>query len=167
MAQQKSANTGTSDWLDKRTNDLAQQLMLEQQAVEAYKARHGLNDSAPGNSLVDQQMAAINAQIVQARSDLAEKQAAMDRVGPSAAAGNADSVSQVVSSPLITQLREQQADLTRQDADLSSKYGPLHPKLQAVQAQERDLNAKIQQEIGISPVRWAMMWKLPRPIWIR
>jgi len=148
VAQQKNANLGTSDWLDKRTNDLAQQLMLEQQAVQAYKARHGLNDSAPGNSLVDQQMAAINAQIVQARSDLAEKQAAMDRVGPSAAAGNADSVSQVVSSPLITQLREQQADLMRQEADLSSKYGPLHPKLQAVQAQERDLNAKIQQEIG-------------------
>jgi polysaccharide biosynthesis transport protein len=148
VAQQKNADQGTSDWLDKRTNDLAQQLMLEQQAVQAYKARHGLNDSAPGNSLVDQQMAAINAQIVQAQSDLAEKQAAMDRVGPSAAAGNADSVSQVMSSPLITQLREQQADLARQDADLSSKYGPLHPKLQALQAQERDLNAKIQQEIG-------------------
>jgi succinoglycan biosynthesis transport protein ExoP len=148
VAQQKSADQGTSDWLDKRTNDLAQQLMLEQQAVQAYKARHGLNDSAPGNSLVDQQMAAINAQIVQAQSDLAEKQAAMERVGPSAAAGNADSVSQVISSPLITQLREQQADLARQDADLSSKYGPLHPKLQALQAQERDLNAKIQQEIG-------------------
>ena len=148
VAQQKNANQGTSDWLDKRTNDLAQQLMLEQQAVQAYKARHGLNDSAPGNSLVDQQMAAINAQIVQAQSDLAEKQAAMERVGPSAAAGNADSVSQVMSSPLITQLRTQQADLMRQDADLSSKYGPLHPKLQAVQAQERDLAAKIQQEIG-------------------
>jgi len=148
VAQQTNADQGTSDWLDKRTNDLAQQLMLEQQAVQAYKARHGLNDSAPGNSLVDQQMAAINAQIVQAQSDLAEKQAAMDRVGPSAAAGNADNVSQVVSSPLISQLREQQADLARQDADLSSKYGPLHPKLQALQAQERDLNAKIQQEIG-------------------
>ena len=143
----RNANQGTSDWLDKRTNDLAQQLMLEQQAVEQYKAQHGLNDSAPGNSLVDQQMAAINAQIVQARSELAEKQAELDRVGPSAAAGNAADVSQVVSSPLIAQLRGQQADLIRQEADLSSKYGPLHPKLQAVQAQERDLNAKIAQEV--------------------
>jgi polysaccharide biosynthesis transport protein len=143
----RNANQGTSDWLDKRTNDLAQQLMLEQQSVEQYKVQHGLNDSAPGNSLVDQQMAAINAQIVQARSDLAEKQAEMDRVGPSAAAGNAAEVSQAVSSPLIAQLRGQQADLIRQEADLSSKYGPLHPKLQAVQAQERDLDAKITQEV--------------------
>jgi uncharacterized protein involved in exopolysaccharide biosynthesis/Mrp family chromosome partitioning ATPase len=144
--QLRNAAQGTSDWLDKRTNDLAQQLMQEQTAVQDYKARHGLNDSAPGNSLVDQQMTAINAQIVQARSDLAEKQAQLDRVGPSAAAGNADTVSQVVNSPLITQLRTQQADLVKQEADLASKYGPLHPKLQAVQAQERDLNSKIQQE---------------------
>ena len=64
--------------------------MLEQQAVQQYKAQHGLNDSAPGNSLVDQQMAAINAQIVQARSDLAEKEAEAERVGTSAAAGNAE-----------------------------------------------------------------------------
>lgn len=139
-----SANQGTSDWLDKRTNDLAQQLMMEQQAVQQYKAQHGLNDSAPGNSLVDQQMAAINAQIVQARSDLAEKQAELDRVNATAQSGS--DVAQVVSSPLIVQLRTQQADLVRQEADLSSRYGPLHPKLQAVQAQERDLAGKIAQE---------------------
>ena len=143
----QSADQTTSDWLDRRTNDLAQQLMQEQQAVQQYKAQHGLNDSAPGNSLVDQQMASINAQIVQARSDLAEKQAENERVGASAAAGNAGDVSQVVASPVIVQLRSQQADLIRQEADLASKYGPLHPKLQAVQAQERDLDAKIAQEV--------------------
>ena len=147
VSVQRDANRGTSDWLDKRTNDLAQQLMLEQQAVQQYKARHGLNDAAPGGSLVDQQMAAINAQIVQARSDVAEKQAENDRVGTSAAAGNASDVSQVVASPVIVQLRQQQADLIRQEADLSSKYGPLHPKLQAVHAQQRELDAKVAQEV--------------------
>jgi succinoglycan biosynthesis transport protein ExoP len=147
VSVRQNANQGTSDWLDRRTSDLARQLMQEQAAVQQYKAQHGLNDSAPGNSLVDQQMAAINAQIVQARSDLAQKQAEADRVGTSAAAGNAADVSQVVASPLITQLRGQQADLIRQEADLASKYGPLHPKLVAVQAQKRDLDAKIGQEI--------------------
>ena len=143
----QSAGQTTSDWLDKRTNELAQQLMQEQTAVQQYKAQHGLNDSAPGNSLVDQQMAAINAQIVQTRSELAEKQAENERVGTSAAAGNAGDVSQVVASPVIVQLRSQQADLIRQEADLASKYGPLHPKLIAVQAQKRDLDAKIAQEV--------------------
>ena len=146
VTRQNSATQGTSDWLQRRADDLAQQLMQQQAAVQAYKAQHALNDSAPGNSLVDQEMAAINTQIVAARSDLAQKMAQSERVGPSAASGNAETVSQVVNSPLITQLRTQQADLIRQEADLSSKYGPLHPRLQAVQAQQRDLAAKIQQE---------------------
>ena len=55
-------------------------LQEQESAIAAYKAEHGLNDSAPGTSLVDQQMAGINAQIVQARSELAEKQAQNDRV---------------------------------------------------------------------------------------
>ena len=147
LAIRRAAGEGTSGWLERRTRDLARQLVHDEEAVQQYKALHGLNDSAPGNSLVDQQMAAINAQIVAARSDLAEKQAQLDRVGPSAAAGNAADVSQVVASPLIVQLRGQEADLIRQEADLSSKYGPMHPKLQALEAQKRDLDAKIAQEV--------------------
>jgi succinoglycan biosynthesis transport protein ExoP len=75
VTRQTSATQGTSDWLQRRADDLAQQLMQQQAAVQAYKAQHALNDSAPGNSLVDQEMAAINTQIVAARSDLAQKQA--------------------------------------------------------------------------------------------
>ena len=47
--------------LNTRLQDLAQQLQAQQEAVQRYKAQNNLNDSAPGNSLVDQQMAAINA----------------------------------------------------------------------------------------------------------
>ena len=55
-----------------RIHDLAQQLQVQQEAVQAYKAQHGLTDTAPGTSLVDQQLVGINTEIVQARSDLAE-----------------------------------------------------------------------------------------------
>ena len=52
---------------------------------------------------------------------------------------------------VIVQLRSQQADLIRQEADLSSKYGPLHPKLVAVQAQKRELDS--QDRAGSHPHR--------------
>ena len=35
-----------------------------------------------------------------------------------------------------------------QEGDLSSKYGPLHPKMQALQEQKRDLDFKITQEVN-------------------
>jgi succinoglycan biosynthesis transport protein ExoP len=148
VATKVTATTATTGWLNTRLSDLAQQLQIQEEAIQRYKAMHDLNDSAPGNSLVDQQMAAINAQIVQQRSDLAEKQAVQDRINQLVGSGNPADVSQIVSSPLIVQLRTQQATLLAQESDLNSKYGPLHPKMQAIQQQKRDLDYKITQEVN-------------------
>jgi len=148
LADKIGATTATTGWLNKRLQDLAQQLQIQQEAVQRYKAEHNLNDSAPGNSIVDQQMVGISGQIVAARSELAEKQAITNRINQLVAAGNPADVAQIVSSPLIVQLRGQQAALLAQESDLNSKYGPLHPRMQAIQEQKRDLDFKIAQEVG-------------------
>ena len=148
IATKINATTATTGWLNQRLSDLAQQLEVQEEAIQRYKAEHNLNDSAPGNSIVDQQMVGISAQVVQARSDLAEKQAIQDRINQLVASGNPADVNQIVSSPLIVQLRTQQAQLLRDEADASSKYGPLHPKMQAIQQQRRDLNINISQEVN-------------------
>jgi uncharacterized protein involved in exopolysaccharide biosynthesis/Mrp family chromosome partitioning ATPase len=148
VAAKVGATTATTGWLNQRLSDLAQQLQVQEEAIQRYKAEHNLNDSSPGNSLVDQQMSAINGQIVAARADLAQKQAVKQRIDQLVAGGNPADVSQIVSSPLIVQLRTQQASLLSQEADLASKYGPLHPKMQAMQQQKRDLDMKITQEVN-------------------
>ncbi len=148
IATKVSAASATTGWLNSRLQDLAQQLTVQEEAVQRYKAEHDLNDAAPGNSMVDQQMVGISAQVVQARSDLAEKQAINDRINQLVAAGNPADVAQIVSSPLIVQLRTQQAALLAQEGDLTSHYGPLHPKMQAVEEQKRDLDFKITQEVN-------------------
>jgi Mrp family chromosome partitioning ATPase len=61
--------------------------------------------------------------------------------------GHAADASQVVASPLIVQLRTQEADLIRQESDYATKYGPKHPKLIAAEQQRRDLEAKISEEV--------------------
>jgi len=148
LADKIGATTATTGWLNNRLQDLAQQLQIQQEAVQRYKAEHDLNDSAPGNSIVDQQMVGINAQIVAARSELAEKQAINNRIKQLVEAGNPADVAQIVSSPLVMQLRGQQTALLAQEGELNSKYGPLHPRMQAIQEQKRDLDFKIAQEVG-------------------
>jgi uncharacterized protein involved in exopolysaccharide biosynthesis/Mrp family chromosome partitioning ATPase len=148
LADKIGATTATTGWLNNRLQDLAQQLQIQQEAVQRYKAEHNLNDSAPGNSIVDQQMVGINAQIVAARSELAEKQAVNNRIKQLVEAGNPADVAQIVSSPLVMQLRGQQTALLAQEGELNSKYGPLHPRMQAIQEQKRELDFKIAQEVG-------------------
>ena len=147
IVTKRTAANGATAWLSQRIRDLDQQMQQQQAAIAAYKAIHGLNDSAPGSSLVDQQMVGINSQIVQARSDLAEKEAQSDRVQTLRHSGNSADIAQVISSPLIVQLRTQQADLIRQQGEFSTQYGPLYPKLKALEAEKADLDQKIAQEV--------------------
>ncbi len=134
----------TTQWLQGRASELAAQMQAQNEQIQRFKAENGLADAGPGGSLVDQQMLGINNQIVQARSDLAQKTAEQQ----SLIGGDPASASRVTTAPSIAQLRAQEAQVAQQEADLSSRYGPLNPKLLEVQAQHRNLELSIAQEIG-------------------
>ena len=140
-----AASQKTTAWLNNRVALLAKQVQADESAVQLYKAQNNLNEASDGVSLVDQQLAAINGQIVAARSDLAEKQATYNHINQ--LAGDAADASQAVASPVIVALRQQEATLIQQEADLTARYGPKHPKLIAAEEQRRDLQTKIKQEV--------------------
>lgn len=137
----------TTAWLLDRIRQLGQQVQIADANVERYKADNNLNDTPDGTSVVDEQLAAVNEQLVTARANLAAKAAQSDHVAALLKSGHASDVSQIVASPLIVQLREQQADAIREEAALAARYGPLHPKIVAAKSQMRDLDAKIDQEV--------------------
>jgi len=139
----QSASAQAAEWLDARASNLAREVQLQNEDVQRFKARNGLTDAGTGPSLNDQQMMAVNAQIVQARSDLEQKQAAQRSI-----ASDPANSAQALASPLIQQLRTQAAQFSREEADLNSRYGPLHPRLQQLQIQRRDLDQRIAQEVA-------------------
>lgn len=148
IASKREVGDKTTAWLVNRTQLLAQQLQYDEAAVQRYKADNNLNESADGTSFADQQISAISNQLVLAKADLAQKQATNDRVAALVRAGDTADVSQILASPLIVQLRTQQATLISQESELSSKYGPLHPKMAAIETQKRDLQDKITTEVN-------------------
>ncbi|HEY1708742.1 MAG TPA: exopolysaccharide transport family protein [Rhizomicrobium sp.] len=147
LTTKSDASRKTSDWLLARVEQLSQQAQAADAAVQQYKAEHNLNQTADGTPLVDQQMTGISSQVVLAKADLAQKQANYNRVASLLSSGHAADASQAVASPLIIQLRTQQADLLKQESDYLSKYGPKNPKLIAVEQQKHDLDNKINDEV--------------------
>jgi polysaccharide biosynthesis transport protein len=135
-------------WLSDRMHQLSQQVQQQESAVLLYKAEHDLVESADGRSLVDAQLLAINAQLIQARSDLDEKHAAYDRVAALTRTGNGADITQVVTSKMIGDLRTQEAELVRQEAELTTRYGPNHPRMLAIHNERRDLATKITREVA-------------------
>jgi succinoglycan biosynthesis transport protein ExoP len=143
-----SATEGASKWLADRVTQLGRQAAAADAAVQQYKAANGLVDTSNGTAMTDEQLGALTAQLVQAEGDQAQAQSKFVRVQQMIKSGHSADVTDVVTSPLIAQLREQEATLLQQRADLSSRYGPLHPAMQNVQARVGELRQKISEEVN-------------------
>jgi uncharacterized protein involved in exopolysaccharide biosynthesis/Mrp family chromosome partitioning ATPase len=144
-AKLKASET-TSAWLTQRIRDLAGQVQRQEAAALTYRAMHNLDSSAGGTSLIEQQLGGINGQIVLARADLSSKTAVYSQAQNLLRTGNPANITQIIASPLMIQLRTQQADLIKQQAALAVTYGPKHPKRIAIETQMRDLDSKINEE---------------------
>lgn len=145
--QKLNATEKASEWLGERLEKLSSQTQASERAVEQYKATHNLTDTAvAGTSVVQQQLGALNIQLTGAQADLAQQEAKYNQVTLMKDAGRAAALSQVLVSPLIMQLRQQEAELFRQEAELTNRYGPLHPKVIDLASQKENLSAKIDEE---------------------
>jgi capsular exopolysaccharide synthesis family protein len=138
-----SARERDSQLLRERLSALRNDVIRAETAEAAYRARTNLIDIAKDGTTVQQEISVLNTQLAQAR---AEEAAANARFAAARSKGNAgDTV-----SPVIRELRAEQARLSAQRADLAGRYGPLHPDLARVDRQLSDVNRSIAAETSRS-----------------
>lgn len=141
------ATQKTSQWLADRLEQLQAQMQSADAAAQEYKATHGINETGTGGSIIDQQMAQLNGQLVTAKAQLAAAQAKYAQVREAQAAGRAEDVAQVFQAGMIEQLRQQQSELLREQAQLATTFGPRHPKMLDIESQLRNIDSKISEEV--------------------
>jgi capsular exopolysaccharide synthesis family protein len=59
-----------------------------------------------------------------------------------------DAIGDVVASPVIVNLRAQEAQLLREEAEMRSLYGERHPKIQQLNSEKANIQAKIDAEVA-------------------
>jgi uncharacterized protein involved in exopolysaccharide biosynthesis len=141
------ATKHATKFLSDRLNELGAQVKSADAAVTQFRAGNDLLDQGSGISSVDQQLTTLNSQLVLAQLELTDQTAKAARIRGLQTTRNAD-LTPVVDSPLIAQLRTEESTLQRQEAELSTKYGPRHPKMIDLQSQKASLQRKIQEEVG-------------------
>jgi capsular exopolysaccharide synthesis family protein len=135
-------------WLSDRIEELRTQVKASEQAVEKYRAKAGLVQAGGGTTMATEQLSELNTQHILARTQRAEAEARLRQVQSAVnGGGGVDSVTEVLSSPLIQQLRQQQSEIERRLADMSQRYGELHPKMVSARAEEAGIDSKIRIEI--------------------
>ncbi len=147
-ARYASAQRATS-WLGDRLEQLRTQLRESEEAVANYRAEHGLYHTGQTATLKEQQLSELNAKLVAARAEAAEKKAKYDQVlALRANGGSAAALPDVLRSQVITQLRAQEADVSRREADLVARYNDGHPAVVNVRAERRDIESALGAEIA-------------------
>jgi len=134
--------------IDSRLEQLRRAADTANRQVQEYAIRHGLM-SAEGATMAEQEASTLNQQVAQARADLAEKQGrlAAARRQVAGGGGGEDSAS-ALSSGTIGSLRSQEAEASRNLAELRTRYGPRHPAVAQQEKQLADIRQQIQLEIG-------------------
>lgn len=135
------------DWLTQRLSELRSDVQEKEEAAERFRARTGLI-STQGQLLTEQQTTDLQSQVLAARADLAEKEARYQQVQQMMASGQSvDAIAGALQSGVITQLRSQEAEIARRQADYESRYGDAHPQVVNVRAERVDIRNQINAEI--------------------
>lgn len=141
-----------SDWLAHQLTGLKQQVDADQQALADYVQKHNIvvTDSMGGN-LVTDSLTTVNEQLAQAQADRIVKEARYRM----ALTRNPELLVSVAPGTILGALREQQADLMVEQAQLRSKFGPNYPKVREINKQLASVQADIDTEINNLTKRFA------------
>ena len=133
-------------WLDESLSGLRAELNTAESAVEAYRSQEGLL-SARGQTLTESQIAETSAQLINQEAEYSELIARLNSVRDQIRRGSSESIAEVLNSDVIRNLRMQLAQVIRERADLETRYGPRHPDVLRIVAEEKDLQVQVDSEI--------------------
>lgn len=141
------ATRRAQEWLDARVGELREELRDAESKVEAHRASTGLLRTG-GDTLTEQAIREVNAQLMSAQSEYATKSARLRNMNEQMRAGaGIDSIAEAQNSNTIANLRAAQSALTARKADVVRRYDVKHPEYQKVLAEEADNERQINAEL--------------------
>jgi polysaccharide biosynthesis transport protein len=140
------ATRDAARWLEERIAEMRNKVANLDSEIERYRQEVGLVQDVDVN-MHAQRLGQINNLLIQAEVDAAVAQDRLSRI-QRARGGNLSADSEIIASPLIQNLRAQEAELQRKQSELQSDFGPKHPQVLSNQASLSGLRAKIDGEIA-------------------
>lgn len=146
-AAKSESNTAAADFLAPEIADLSKQVRDAEAKVAAYRGQSDLLMGGNNAVLATQQLAELSTELSRVRANRAAAEGTADSVREALQnGGSLDSLPEVLSSDLIQRLRERQAELRANIADLSTTMLDNHPRVRAAKSQLADLDAQIRNE---------------------
>jgi polysaccharide biosynthesis transport protein len=146
----REAKSGNNDrareWLSQQIGTLQTKVVASDAAVERFRSENGLLKGQTA-TLGNQELTELNAAITVAEAASSEAAAKAAEIRSMLKnKGSVDGNQDVLNSPTIQSLRQQQITSERKITELSATYLPNHPKLVAATKELAAVNAQIRRE---------------------
>jgi polysaccharide biosynthesis transport protein len=140
-----------SDWLSKQLVDLQMKVETSQEKLVRYQKEHEILGTDEKTNIITSKLDELNREMTQAESDRMQKEAVYRQTQSNdpvaiAAAITTTGNGSLATSGLLDRLREQQATLGIQIADLSTQFGPQYPKVLQLNNQLKEIDHQLQLE---------------------
>ncbi len=143
-----------SDWLSKQLVDLEMKVQTSQEKLVQYQKQHEILGIDEKQNITTSKLDELNKELTAAESDRMQKESIYRLVQSSdpdtaaaAAVSTANAGSSGGASGLMERMREQQADLKIQVAQLSTQFGNAYPKVVQLNTQLKEVDAQLQTEL--------------------
>lgn len=137
-----------SAWLNERLETLRQSVVASESAVAAYRSSIGLIETRGGGQINNQRLQEVSSQVVLVQARRAEQEARVSRLEALLRENRGvDAADEVLDSPLLQRLKEQEAQLARENAELRLRYGANHPAMTRSNAELGSARTTITAEV--------------------
>ncbi|CUX50188.1 MULTISPECIES: polysaccharide biosynthesis protein UppB [Agrobacterium] len=151
IALQSGAKLDTSTeaarWLEPEIANLREKVREADRKVADYRASSDLLSAGQGETLATRQLSDISTELGRIRGERANAEARAEGVRNALASGRAlDTFPDVVGSPTIQRLKENETTIRSQISDLTSSLLEGHPRIRALRNQLTGIERQIQEE---------------------
>lgn len=146
------ATKEATEFLNERTAEQRKALEESEQALQQYREKTGAMALEDRQNIVVQRLADLNAAVTRARTERIEKESVYNQIRTIQDDRAAiDTFPAILNNVFIQQLKGQQSDLQRQQAQLAEKLGARHPEMvkvqTAIESTESRINAEVQKVV--------------------
>jgi succinoglycan biosynthesis transport protein ExoP len=138
------ASAQANEWLSQRVAEIREQVIDTDRQLQQHKVDAGMTDGRQVG-LIQEQISGLSEQMIAAHAQELQAQARLQQAQQTRTAG---ALSEILNSPVIQKLREDQANLQSKFIAARALYGDKYPPVMKLQAELTDLNASIQHEVG-------------------
>lgn len=154
LERRLSTSRGASKWLDERVDEFAKKIEEAEKALNQYRQEHTLVSMSleDRQNMISTSLAKLSERMIDVRSQLIDLEARRQVLlaQRNIAAGAAiEADARVAANPAVAELKRTLATLYSSRAEISTRYGELHPNRIAIDKQIAEIEDRLKHEVDI------------------